>query len=90
MSCELGIIADLVDGSLNCRSRAGRAALAIPFTANPSMKHIILTNSVNKDILLRPCKHLKYDDFYHYSSFSSYVDTCIENNYLNILQLRRF
>lgn len=33
MSCELGIIADLVDGTLNCLSIDGRAAFAIPLTA---------------------------------------------------------
>ena len=44
ISIELGIMLDFVDGNLNCRSIDGIAELAIPFTAYPSMKHIIETN----------------------------------------------
>lgn len=46
MSIALGIIPDFVDGSLNCLSIDGIAELAIPFTANPSMKHITDTKKI--------------------------------------------
>lgn len=46
MSMELGMSADLVDGSLNCLSNDGMAEFAIPFTANPSMKHIMETKRI--------------------------------------------
>ena len=64
-SWELATTEDLVEEMPKCFSMAGRPALAIPFTAKPSRKHMRKTQKTNRYILFKDCKTLKPTLIYH-------------------------
>lgn len=57
-SWELATTDDLVEEILKCFSMAGRPALDMPFTAKPSRKHRMNTQTTNSIILFKICKQL--------------------------------
>ena len=59
ISCEAGIREDLELVSWNCRSMAGRPALAIPLMANPSRKQKRTNHITNTQVLFMNCSALK-------------------------------